>query len=37
MRFIFKIHYDQDIQIVKHGGQAFWYGLLGVVPLTAPL
>ena len=37
MCFIFKIHYDQDIQIVKHGGQAFWYGLLGVVLLTAPL
>ena len=37
MRFIFKAHNDQDIQIVKHGGQAFWYGLLGVVLLTAPL
>ena len=37
MRFIFKTHYDQDIQIVKHGGQVFWYGLLALLLLTAPL
>jgi branched-chain amino acid transport system permease protein len=28
MRFIFKTHYEQDIRIVKHGGQRFWYSLL---------
>jgi branched-chain amino acid transport system permease protein len=36
MRFIFKTDYDQDIRLVKHGGQAFWYGLLGVALLLAP-
>jgi branched-chain amino acid transport system permease protein len=36
MRFIFKTDYDQDIRIVKHGGQAFWYGLLGAALLLAP-
>ena len=29
MRFIFKTSYDQDIRLFKHGGQVFWYGLLG--------
>ena len=37
MRFIFKTDYGQDIQLVKHGGQAFWYGLLVLVMLAAPL
>jgi branched-chain amino acid transport system permease protein len=37
MRFIFKTDYDQDIRLVKHGGQAFWYGLLVLVSLAAPL
>ena len=37
MRFIFKTDYAQDIQLIKHGGQAFWYGLLGLVMLAAPL
>jgi branched-chain amino acid transport system permease protein len=36
MRFLFKTDYDQDIRLVKHGGQAFWYGLLMVVLLIAP-
>jgi len=36
MRFLFKTDYDQDIRLVKHGGQAFWYGLLGVALLLAP-
>jgi branched-chain amino acid transport system permease protein len=36
MRFIFKTDYDQDIRVVKHGGQAFWYGLLGAFLLLAP-
>ena len=36
MRFFFKTHYDQDIRLVKHGGQVFWYGLLAVALLIAP-
>jgi len=36
MRFIFKTDYAQDIRLVKHGGNAFWYGVLGVVLLAAP-
>lgn len=36
MRFILKTDYDQDIRLVKHGGQAFWYALLGLVLLAAP-
>jgi branched-chain amino acid transport system permease protein len=36
MRFLFKTSYDQDINLVKHGGQAFWYGLLLLALLAAP-
>jgi len=36
MRFIFKTDYAQDVRLVKHGGHALWYGLLGVVLLAAP-
>ncbi len=36
MRFIFKTSYDQDIRLVKHGGQSFWYGLLVVALVAAP-
>jgi branched-chain amino acid transport system permease protein len=36
MRFIFKTRYDQDIDLLEHGGQRFWYGLLVVALLTAP-
>jgi branched-chain amino acid transport system permease protein len=36
MRFLFKTDYGQDIRLVKHGGHAFWYGLLGVALLCAP-
>ena len=36
MRFIFKTNYAQDLRLVKHGGHAFWYGLLGVLLLAAP-
>jgi branched-chain amino acid transport system permease protein len=36
MRFFFKTHYDQDIRLIKHGGQVFWYGLLAVALLIAP-
>ncbi len=37
MRFIFKTDYGQDLRLVKHSGQAFWYGLLVLFMLTAPL
>ncbi|MBB1650670.1 MULTISPECIES: branched-chain amino acid ABC transporter permease [Delftia] len=36
MRFIFKTDYAQDIRLVRHGGQAFWYGLLVLALLAAP-
>src|SRR3954454_20343451 len=36
MRFIFKTSYLQDIRLVKHGGQAFWYGLLLLALLASP-
>jgi len=36
MRFIFKTRYAQDIALIKHGGQRFWYGLLLLVLLLAP-
>ena len=36
MRFIFKTDYDQDIRLFQHGGQMFWYGLLGLLLLAAP-
>ncbi len=37
MRFIFKTRYEQDIALVKHRGQLFWYGLLLAALLAAPL
>src|SRR5438045_9130859 len=36
MRFIFKTDYNQDIRLFQHGGQVFWYGLLGLLLLAAP-
>lgn len=36
MRFIFKTHYEQDIRLVKHGGQVFWYGVLLAFLLASP-
>src|SRR5688572_29550913 len=36
MRFLFKTTYAQDIDLAKHGGHVFWYGLLGVLLLVAP-
>jgi branched-chain amino acid transport system permease protein len=36
MRFLFKTSYDQDIALVKHGGQRFWYGLLLAALVVAP-
>ena len=37
MRFIFKTDYAQDIGLVRHGGQLFWYGLLMALMLAAPM
>jgi branched-chain amino acid transport system permease protein len=36
MRFIFKTDYAQDIRLLKHGGQAFWYSALLLFLLAAP-
>lgn len=36
MRYIFKTEYGQDISVIKHEGQAFWYALLGLFLLAAP-
>lgn len=36
MRFIFKTRYEQDIQLLKHRGQVFWYGLLMLSLVLAP-
>lgn len=36
MRFIRKTHYYQDIQLFKHEGQMFWYGLLAAALLISP-
>ena len=37
MRVIFKTSYLQDIRLAKHGGHVFWYTLLMVLALVAPL
>lgn len=37
MRFIFKTHYNQDIRLAKHGGHVFWYGLLCLFLMGAPV
>ena len=37
MRFIRKTHYVQDVDLIKHRGQRFWYGLLAIVLVLAPL
>ena len=37
MRFIRKTRYQQDIALFRHGGQWFWYSLLLVAALAAPL
>lgn len=36
MRTLFKTSYDQDLALVQHGGQAFWYGLLLLALAAAP-
>src|SRR5437868_5555865 len=37
MRFLFKTDYNQDIALAKHAGHVFWYGLLAIVLLAAPV
>jgi branched-chain amino acid transport system permease protein len=37
MRFIFKTRYQQDVDVIKHSGQRFWFGLLIVAATAAPL
>jgi len=37
MRFDLKKDYAYDIRLIAHGGQAFWYGLLVILLLLAPL
>ena len=36
MRFLFRTDYAQDIRLISHSGEAFWYGLLLVLLLCAP-
>jgi branched-chain amino acid transport system permease protein len=36
MRFIFKTTYEQDINLAKHGGHRFWYGLLVALLFASP-
>jgi len=36
VRFLFKTAYEQDLRLFRHGGQVFWYSLLGIVLLAAP-
>ncbi|MGB6100188.1 MAG: branched-chain amino acid ABC transporter permease [Comamonas sp.] len=36
MRFIFKTRYDQDIDLAKHEGHRFWYGLLMLALVGVP-
>lgn len=37
MRFILKTRYQQDIDVFKHNGQRFWFGLLALLVVIAPL
>src|SRR5665213_4360704 len=36
MRYLFRTSYKQDLRLWRHGGDLFWYGLLGVVLLLIP-
>ena len=31
MRILFKTNYKQDLNLAKHGGHRFWYGLLVLI------
>jgi branched-chain amino acid transport system permease protein len=37
MRFLFKTNYRQDVRLFKHNGQRFWYSLLLLAVVLAPL
>jgi branched-chain amino acid transport system permease protein len=37
MRFLCKTRYGQDLDLFKHDGQRFWFGLLLIALLLAPL
>jgi branched-chain amino acid transport system permease protein len=37
LRFVLKTKYQQDVDLFKHHGQRFWYGLLAIAVLLAPL
>src|ERR1700755_1469040 len=37
MRYLFRTQYHQDIALWRHNGDRFWYGLLAVLVLIAPL
>ena len=37
MHFVFKTRYGQDLDLFKHRGQRFWYGLLALLLAAAPL
>jgi branched-chain amino acid transport system permease protein len=37
VRILFKTSYLDDIRLFQHSGQTFWYGLLGLAVLAAPL
>ena len=36
MRFIFKTNYAQDINMTRHSGDRFWYGLLILIMVAMP-
>lgn len=36
MRFVFKTHYNQDIQLHRHGGQLFWYVAMAIALVALP-
>src|SRR5471030_1889229 len=37
MRYLFRTQYRQDIALWRHNGDRFWYGLLAVLVLLAPM
>src|SRR5438309_1067047 len=37
MRYLFRTRYQQDIALWRHNGDRFWYGLLALLVLIAPL
>ncbi|HJP12272.1 MAG TPA: branched-chain amino acid ABC transporter permease, partial [Gammaproteobacteria bacterium] len=37
MRILFKTNYRQDLNLAKHGGHRFWYGLLILILFAGPI